>query len=234
MNEAKHYSKLKNLHAGETGILIANGPGLSNISIELLAKYPSFGCNRIHLLFDKTGFAPTYYVCMAFDHLEAPKQREALVPMLAKCKAAFVNRLWAHEFPLDEVYGILSTKWYGANQEQMREFSYEPLHAVGISASMIYGALQIAMYMGFQKIGIVGMDHEYAEGPQKHFYTDAEAPLWEIAPGPHRTREEWATDTEQSFGLAYHAYRMIGREIINLSEPTKCKVFPTQDWRTWL
>jgi len=51
-----------NLHAGETCLLIGNGPSLASTDRDFLARWPSFGVNLIHLALP--GFLPTYYVAV--------------------------------------------------------------------------------------------------------------------------------------------------------------------------
>jgi len=230
MQRVEGYEQFKNRHKGEVGLVIANGLGLNRVPLDFLAKYPSFGVNRIHLLYDKTGFTPTYYVCNGFNQFDTEEKRAMVYPMLEYVEAAFLNRYWIHEFPFDNVHGILSTKPYTGKASM--EFSYDPLHTYGIGWTVTYVALQIAFYMGFDPVLIVGLDHRYPTGPFKHFYEDGEASLWEIGAGPHDPAE-WQRGCDRVFAKANHAYRMAGRRIINLSNPTACTVFERGDIGEW-
>lgn len=227
------YTKYANLHEGETCLIIANGTGLANIPGPFLGTYPSFGANRIHNLWEKTGFAPTYYVCLGINHLVTQEQRDYLEPMLPEVDAAFVNRFVAHKFRWDEVYGILGPGYYGLEKGKLL-FSYDPLHIMGVTSSVVYCMLQIAYYMGFHTSLIVGLDHHYAICSEyKHFYADEEAPLWDIAPGDRQTVEQWFAATNHAFEVARKAYENAGRRIVNLSVPTECEVFEKGDVQSW-
>ena len=101
---------------------------------------------------------------------------------------------------------------------------------------MTYIMLQMAYYMGFKRSLIVGMDgtYEFKDEGKKHFYHDRMTKdKWEIAPGPH-TNKSWQEGCEQVFGLALHAYKMGGREIINLNPKSKVRMFPKEEWEKWL
>lgn len=234
MRPTEGYSQFKDKHAGETGIIIANGPGLNNVPVEFLKKHTSLGCNRITLMAPE--FVPTYYACLGMNQIDTPEKRATFDPMLGHpdCKAAFLNRLYAHEFFYDNVFSILGGYTYG--MEETRFFSNNPLKVTGLGYTMIYVLLQIAFYMGFQTILLVGLDHHYPDGPQKHFYKDGEVPEFEVAPGPlynYDTRE-WRKGANIVLTMANEVYLNAGREIINLSSPSECSIFRKEKLSAWL
>lgn len=229
----KHYTELKDSHKGETGLVVANGPGLAKVSDEFLSSYPSFGCNRISAR--HPGYCPTYYVGMGFNQLDTPEKRKDIEVFItdARCEVMFINRHWVHEYAYPKVLSVLGGRAYGAKDSNLRDFSFNPLHYMGIGYSIVYCSLQIAYYMGFTTILLVGMDHTY-EGAQGHFYPDDKYPEFEKAPGPY-TPKAWQNGANMVFTLANDAYRKNKRRIINLSEPTACEVFERgriEDWMT--
>jgi hypothetical protein len=232
MNLTKGYAKFSELHKGETALLIGAGLGLYNIPLPFLTLYPSFASNRFHIYYDQTGFAPTYYLDLGINHLVTDAQRAPLLPMLPEVEAAFVNRFVAHRLPFDNVWGILGPQYYG--HPKGLYFSYDPLDIMGIGVSNIFCMLQIAYYMGFQTALIVGLDHYYDPNSEyKHFYPDEQAPLWEKSPGHRISEEDWYRQADGAFALARTAYELVGRRIVNLSEPTACEVFERGRWEEW-
>jgi hypothetical protein len=226
------YAKFSELHKGETALLIGAGLGLYNIPLSFLTLYPSFASNRFHIYYDQTGFAPTYYLDLGINHLVTEEQRAPLLPMLPEVEAAFVNRFTAHRLPFDNVWGILGPQYYGYKKGLY--FSYDPLDIMGIAPSNIFCMLQIAYYMGFQTALIVGMDHHYDTSSEyKHFYPDEQAPHWGVSPGHRISEQQWYEQTDMAFAMARTAYALVGRRIVNLSEPTACEVFERGDWRDW-
>jgi hypothetical protein len=149
------------------------------------------------------------------------------------CLAAFVNRFWAHEFPYNKVYSILGGRAYGLEQTAM--FSLEPLHITGLGYSMVFVLLQIAYYMGFQTVLMVGLDHKYPTGPKKHFYTDDEFPQFETAPGPvyDHDPDKWQQGASLIFELANKVYDEDNRDIINLTEGSHCEAFQRETLSNW-
>jgi hypothetical protein len=230
------YRKFENIHAGETAIIIGNGPGLASVPVEFLRKYPSFGCNRITQMYP--GFVPTYYSCIGMNQLMKPEQRVTIYPAILddRCEAAFINRLMIHHFRHPKVFSILSRALYlpGLPAMEKAGFSSDPLNQTGIGATQTFIALQIAFYMGFETALIVGMDYGYPGGPQKHFYKDEDVPEFEVAPGRHyKNNAQWQAASDIVMNNALVAYTKSGRKIVNLSEPTECTIFERgriEDW----
>jgi hypothetical protein len=152
-----------------------------------------------------------------------------------RVQAAFVNRLIAQRLPFDNVWGILGPGYYGHDNSKSRIFSFDPLNVIGTFCTVMYPVLQIAYYMGFQTILIVGMDQFYNPNADKHFYPDVEhTRLWGVTPTEKLDDDQLYDMTEAAMVLARKVYAQNGREIINLSEPTKCEVLERDDWRNWL
>jgi hypothetical protein len=229
------YEQFKDRHKGETCILIANGPGLDNIPVEFLKKYPSFGVNRITQMLPE--FAPTYYSCIGLNQLDTADKRATIYPVIEHMdlRAAFINRLAIQYFRHPKVWSILSGGPYGQKVEERRAFSLSPLEIVGIGATQLYMSMQIANYMGFKTMLIVGMDHEYPKGPKKHFYRDDEVPLFESAPGPRYNDDSdtWRQVADMILKNAKLALDSLGVEVVNLSNPTKCTLFTRGRIEEW-
>jgi hypothetical protein len=228
-----HYTSLKNANLGETAVLVCNGPGLKNVPVQFLDKYPTLGCNRITLMYPE--FCPSYYFGMGSNQLDTPEKRATILPTIMddRCKAAFMNRLLIHEFAhTNKCYSWLGGKVYNASDDQLRSFSLNPLYVVGLGYTMAFPMLQVAYYMGFETILIVGMDHDYPDTSAKHFYNDEDAPLFETAPGPYSV-EAWRRGADTVLAKCRDVYAKAGRRIVNLSTPTKCDLFETGKLEEW-
>ena len=219
------YTRFKDCHKGESGIIIANGPSLRDVPIEYLMSMPTFGCNYVHMLGD---FAPTYYANIGVNHLDTEEKRASIFPAMARpnCKAAFINRLFAHYFPFEDVVGIMSGSVFKWPQRETRKFRTDPLDYIGVGGTMLFGLFQIAYYMGFDKVYVVGLDHDY-EGKEPHFYSEDDVPFIEAVPGPvyDYDNERWQARCDGVFTMCRIAYEDDGRRIINITPGSKCDVF---------
>lgn len=60
----KKIESFYNIHKNQRCFLIANGPSIKKTDLSYLKNEITFGMNRIYLLNEKTGFKPSYYVCV--------------------------------------------------------------------------------------------------------------------------------------------------------------------------
>ena len=78
-NLMNDYRQFKDKHKGERGIVVANGPGLENIPMDVVSRYTTLGCNRITYLLPD--FAPTYYSCLGYNQMDTPEKRDTMTPL---------------------------------------------------------------------------------------------------------------------------------------------------------
>ncbi len=225
------YEKFHDMHKGETGLVVANGPSLADVPIEFLKSYVTLGCNRITHMTPE--FVPTYYACLGRNQVNTETKRETIFPTIELCEAAFINRLLIHHFPFDNVYSIMGGSFYGL--EETRIFSLDPLNITGLGATMTFVLLQIAFYMGFDPVLVVGLDHNYPKGAKKHFYDDREYPEFETAPGPvyQNDNATWQNHATAMLNLAQEVYLDHSRTIINITSESYCKVFRKEAISDW-
>lgn len=212
------WSDLKDSHAGETGLIIGNGPSLRDVPVNFLEKYPSFGTNRIYLL---RGFVPTYYCA--------------------------VNPLVISQFA-EDIAGIPATKFIPGGY--CFDESCLPLNSSGIvtfsqdAGAWIYEGhtvtfvcMQIAYFMGFETILLVGVDHSfvYQGAPNQEQVMDAEDPN-HFSVNYFQGRKWNNPDlvrSEHAYKLARDAYERKGRRIINLTPGTKELALEKGDIHDW-
>lgn len=170
----KELQRYKNIYEGKRCFIIGNGPSLASRDLEILNNYGeiTFGCNGIFNIYDKTCWRPTYYVAVDIGWIEE-KQEE-----IAKLKNEILF--------LTETRYIDASKIEGANYftycneikpgEELR-FSNDISKEVISGKTVTYGMLQIACYMGFKKIYLLGVDWTGGKGtgvPRYDFYNRTE------------------------------------------------------------
>lgn len=151
----KRLQKFKGIHNGDFCFIVGNGPSLSADDLEVLHKnkIPTFGFNRIYLMFEKTSWRPTYYI----------SQDEK---MLKNC----VNEVSGMDLPYKFI--PLQLKYYfGINIKDALYFNMQAnasipfgefANIVENSNTVAYTAAQLAAYMGFKKIYLIGVDHSFS------------------------------------------------------------------------
>lgn len=212
---------VKDLHKGETCLIIGNGPSLRDIPLSLLNKYPSFGTNRIYLL---DGFTPTYYACI--NPLVLDQSIEQIEAMNA---TKFVR--FTHAPKITGSYALFSA--------YIPLFSKDPLKYVFEGHTVTYVCMQLAYWMGFTTALLVGVDHRFKfDGkPNEQVTAHGEDPN-HFSPEYFGNGVTWNNpdlkNSEKAYRMAKLNYEKDGRKIINLTPDTALDIFDREDWQSWI
>ena len=205
-----------NLHQGETCLVIGNGKSLADETNEFLCSYPSFGTNRIYL----KNFVPTYYVCI--NELVADQYKDD-IGHLGTVK--FVTEKvkipgYIEQIPLHSFYTMA--------------FSHEPWKGVNEGNTVTYVCLQLAYWMGFSTVLLVGVDHSYKfEGsPHEQLIAKGADPN-HFDPNYFSDNKVWnAPDlegSERAYMIAKRVFEEDGRRIINITPGSALDVFEKEE-----
>jgi hypothetical protein len=118
------------------------------------------------------------------------------------------------------------------------KFSLTPLESIYEGFTVTYVCLQLAFWMGFDTVLLVGVDHSYkfnghpnavniAEGAdENHFHKGyfSNGTKWH---NPDLAR------SEQAYKMAELTFRQHGRKVINLTEGSKLDVFEKGNLNEW-
>lgn len=231
---------LHDRHKDETVVVVGNGPSLDDCPIELLEKFPSYGCNTI---FNHKTFSPNYYTITGFDQLSNKDQQPKIKEALLRAKAGFISEnavvipFWKDlgDFEKYPTLFPLSSrdedgKEIGKKAERIR-FSGRPDIRIGVGSSVVYIIFQLAFFMGAKTVLCVGLDHDYSV--RRHFH--AEPPLTPIDTIPAGGNDLWDIRTNYCFKVALNVF-ITHREgmIWNLTPDTYCEAFPLSTYEAWL
>ena len=217
-NKFKEAEKLRDSHKGETCIIVGNGPSLKEVPLAFLKSYPTFASNYIYLLRD---FNPTYYTIGSNNVITKAKYRAWVRPTIRASKASFLSKYGVHHFPYPNVFPL--------NKTRAMVFSYSPHKWVYLGANSTFTNLQYAFFMGFHKVYLVGVDHDYQgwhTGESYHF-SNAYPTVGNLRPilaNPASHRK-----VNAGFLMACRAYELAGREVINLNPNSKLPFFPKRE-----
>lgn len=147
---------LRNIHKDKRCFIIGTGPSLTISDLELLTNEITFAPNRIFEILQKTEWRPTYYVCQ--DHDIINKFSDKITSISAKIK--FLPVEYRSRFVGDEYrYFVLKENDYYPHDAK---FSVDISNHISQGYTVTYGAIQIAVYMGFKEIYLIGIDHNYS------------------------------------------------------------------------
>ena len=164
--------KYKDIHRGKRCFIICTGPSLTYDDINLLKSEITFSMNSVSLLFDKGSWRPTYYGIQdikVYEKIKASlfEEKELCVfcssHLKRKCKDTPDN--W-NFFPYNGIYNSFELKYYGKKKVK---FSDDICSTVYDGYTITYSLIQIAAYMGFSEIYLLGADCNYVPGKVNHF-----------------------------------------------------------------
>ena len=158
---------LKNAHQGETCVIVGNGPSLNLTDMQLVSKFPYFAVNSFFLLEDKIERPPDFYVvedtAVFKDNFEEIVNFEAelkLFPTMYKEK--LLSARTAEELG-NPLFFRMNQGFYGRRTGALGypRFSQDASQRVFCGQSVTIINLQLAYWMGFSKVLLVGMDFSY-------------------------------------------------------------------------
>lgn len=174
MNLGKYqYLKLyKDKHKGKRCFILCTGPSLNYEDIHMLNNEITFGMNSLCLGFNNDSWRPTYFGIQDSKVFESVKKAlfaEKDLPIFCSsqlkkmCKD--VPDSW-NIFPYNGIYNSYELKF---KKEMKVKFSDDISSVVYDGYSITYSLIQIAAYMGFSEIYLLGADCNYIPGRKNHF-----------------------------------------------------------------
>ncbi len=214
----------KNIHRGRRCFILANGPSLNKTDLSLLENEITIGMNRIYLMEGVNGFVPDYLVVADID-----------------------IQLWQFTNEYNDVkrprfYNWNTRKLFDKSENLMFfKESFSPLFQpdftkrIGAGKSVTFTCFQLAYYMGFSEVFLIGKDHSYnisgiphmsveSKGDEtNHFVKEyyKKGMKWDI---PDYVGEEY------SYKLAREAFENNGRKIFDATINGKLNVFEKIDY----
>ncbi len=156
--------EFRDIFHGESCFVVGSGPSLRLTDLEKIGEkgFRSFVCNFFHQCYDKTDFRPNYHVTIDKVLLrQVAEDRNALAQILSSCEYMFVRQDSAMFNLRDEpeMDNMIYLKCAYPKTLDRLEFSSDCSKYVCTGINVGFVMLQLAVFMGFQKIYLIGMDH---------------------------------------------------------------------------
>lgn len=205
---------------GQRCVIIGNGPSLKHTDLTRLRHEVTFGLNRIYLLFEELGFSTTFLVC--------------------------VNRLVLEQFhrDLEALDCPRFLAWHARESVAFQEglhfvrslptalgFSSDPGNGWHEGCTVTFCAMQLAFFMGFETVVLVGVDHSFVSkgAPHREVTSQGDDPNHFHA-GYFGKGVRWQLPdlaaSEQAYLLARSVFTGDGRQILDATIGGKLTVFP--------
>lgn len=158
-SEGRYLRKLKGKHIARRCFIIGNGPSLSASDLTVIHEHGeiSFAFNRVFQILSQTSWTPTYYISQdyrmlrnCYKEVEKIQAVEKFIPSELSWYYG-INVKGAHHFHLE-------------NPDDFHKpmFSENIARCVKNSNTVVFSAIQFAVYMGIKEIYLIGIDHHFS------------------------------------------------------------------------
>jgi len=218
---------LRNKYRGQRCFIMGNGPSLNKTDLTRLKTEYTFILNRGYLLLPKIG-----------------TQNKFLVSINRHVMEQFGGEIGADSLRMPK---LLS--WHGRRHipltdnviylpaEGRVEFSFDPTLAVFEGATVTFVAMQLAYWMGFQEVVLIGVDHNFITQGEAHKLVKSEGDdPNHFDPNYFGKGVNWQLpsldQSEQAYHLAKNAFEAAGRRIVDATVGGKLQVFPKVEYES--
>ena len=214
---------------GRRCFIIGNGPSLKQTDLSRLRHEASFGVNRIYLAFPELGFQTTYYVCINSLVIEQCAEDIRKLPMPKFLSWRSCGLIPPQNAAEDLIF--LHTTYTGPM------FAQDVRKRLWEGATVTNVTLQLAYYMGFDPVILIGVDHTYStqgkpnttivsqSDDKDHFNTSyfGKGFRWQLPD---------LDTSERGYLLARRAFEKDGRQVLDATVGGKLTIFPKVDYNS--
>ena len=176
----KKLKTLKDSYSGERIFILGNGPSLNQTPLEMLGSEYTLGLTQIGKLYSDTDWRPSfYYNPLGPNHSLAPADLSIVVDNCENETICFLESSWS-DVPKSEEEVFYFDRWNlwsspfdnmtdAEIKQQSIDYLYEfwsdDITNIVYHYHTMYGAIQVAAYLGFDKIYFLGCDFgmEYSD-----------------------------------------------------------------------
>lgn len=223
-NKYAKLSEYKNRYSGKRCFIVATGPSLTLQDIETLQKNGeyTFGVNSIVTALKDTSWRPTFY-CIQDYHAYLKFYNEIKNLDAIKFVGSIVKKYHHLEEDMIPFPQCVLNHGYAEQIRQLPEFRFSEDASLVVydGYTIVYSAIQLAFFMGFNEIYLLGVDCNYASG-SKYFNKESERQdIWS-----HNSTELMI----QAFQKAADCCRNTNTRIYNATRGGKLEVFPRRNF----
>lgn len=216
---------------GERAVIIGNGPSLNMLDLSKIRGEITFGTNGIYTVAEEIDLTFFCYVSLWWykNNVEAIRN--------VHCQRRFIPRQFSEldsGVPTSWMNVYYPRNWYISSYvlPVPARFGYSPHSLLYAGGSVTFLSLQIAYWLGFKQVVMIGFDHSYTKNDatlskpmgglvrneNSHFRGD-------YMPKDHAYHVSLHA-MERGYQLAKDVYVKAGREIVNATPGSKLDVFP--------
>lgn len=160
--------KFRNIHKGKRCFIVATGPSLLIDDLDILERNGEicFSMNIIHKAFDKTKWRPEYY---AVSDIQYISENMDIIDSL-NVSHKFVGDQYPEFWNFSHDARII--KYHFNASDCCYDFSPDASRGCYAGHTITYICMQIAVFMGFDEIYLLGVDCNYQKGSKNNYFIE--------------------------------------------------------------
>lgn len=220
-------NKIKDSQRGKRCFLLGCGPSLSKVDLSLLKNEDVMSVNGAVLL---KGLRSKYFITVAKEWWKQRGREVGKIDVERIFFAPYIG-IEACKSPVTELNTVEYKDYQHIKADEPWFFSKEANRYVLLGGTVIFPALQILYWLGYETVVLLGVDHNYdlisAGESQRGVYVSGKSV-------DHFDEDYYKKDVqihcdlkamERSFKLSRSAFAEDGRQIINATLGTKLDIF---------
>lgn len=218
----KNLNQCMNQYKGQKTVILCNGPSLLKSDLSCLDSVFTIGLNKINLLFDKSSFRPSIIVSVNPLVIDQNKDffRNTSIPLFLAHNPAYKYRINAD---------LTTTHLFTSKGYPM--FSTDVRYSICQGATVTYVALQLAYFLGFSRVALIGCDHNFqTKGPDHKLVKSGDSDPNHFDPNYFAGGVSWQlpsiAESEESYMRAKRFYGYDNRTIYNCTVGGELEVYP--------
>lgn len=158
-NNTTRWTLLKDKFKGERIFIIGNGLSLNRMPLYLLEGEHIMAFNRFNLMFERLGWRPDFY--MVTDDLVVKDMYEQInKEILPEVSYAFFPDIHPSNVEFDKyIEHRNNVYWLNTDKPEFRD----DLPRCGINKTVVNAGIQVAAFLGFSEIYLIGVDMSFGE-----------------------------------------------------------------------
>ena len=159
--DSEYFKSLKDVKKGKRCFIVCNGPSLLPEDLDLIKNEFSFGFNRIYYIFDKTTWRPACYMSVDKDVILMNKKEIEELDIPVKLLDLYAKK---HIAKKENMHYLLSKDGFIIRPFSDKNIGFSNDISTGYcdGGTVTFVAIQLAAYMGFSEIYLLGADHNYS------------------------------------------------------------------------
>jgi hypothetical protein len=158
----KKLNTYKNKYKNERVFIVGNGPSINKIPLDKLKNEYSFAMNRISMLYESTDWRPSFFICTTTNIKDENWFKDIMKTIDSGVITFAWDKLRSYIGDKDNVYYLRCTNGREVTSKANNSWWSDDItkRVTKFGTSLIV-ALQIAAYMGFNPIYLIGCDLGY-------------------------------------------------------------------------